>query len=927
MAQPADARVWAPSRHPGGGNPPWQLTADGDYLTIVSGAELEKVALVELETVEFRWGVRSSAVRLKHPSAILLRGLSRKQARELQAYILSAREQAIERARVAKLVAVCEAELPRLVAWSEGFAAAAAAHLREQGWLTRELVADWESSRPGGRIAELLSIREVRERIYAQQSEDVRAVLDRWGSSTAAQVQLWNEQFYERETRAHQSFFDNVEKSPLTDEQIRAVVCLDNRVQLIAAAGSGKTSVMVAKAGYAVYRNFVRPEHVLMLAFNATAAAELQQRVADRLAPLGQASEKIVARTFHSFGLSVIGRATGRKPSLAPWVEHSGGDIEKLASIVEGLRKSDPAFRTEWDLFRMVFGRDLPEFGQEEAEPEAWDAANRRDGFRTLAGEVVRSQGERLIADWLFYNGVNYVYEGRYEIDTADSEHRQYQPDFYYPDASLYHEHFALDSEGKPPVEFVNYLEGVQWKRRVHEVNGTALVETTMSELWRGVAFDRMAEALSARGVELAPDPNRVVAGQPPVDNARLVATFRSFMVHAKSNRISDQNLASLIVAPGRERFRFRHSRFVNLYTRIRDKWQEELDKADCIDFEDMLNFAADHVESGAYASPFRLVMVDEMQDASAGRARLVRALVAASDRRLFAVGDDWQSINRFAGADMSVMTGFEKWFGAGEVMRLERTFRCPQSLCDVSSTFVTKNPQQLNKTVVSSSPEHPPTMTGLVAAADSQVASVISDHLDAINSGIASGEVSPARSGRVTVFILGRYRHQAELMPRDKLTQWVHLDVRFSTIHASKGLEADYVVIPGMVRDRSAFPSRVADDPVLQLAMPVAEPFRYAEERRLLYVALTRARRAVTLVTVENRESTFFVELFSDGNLAPTRVGGTSVLLIRCPSCETGVMVQRNGKYGRFHSCSNFPACKQKMTEVDVASRVRERG
>lgn len=226
---------------------------------------------------------------------------------------------------------------------------------------------------------------------------------------------------------ASRSFFDNVEKSPLTREQAEAVICCDNRVLLVASAGSGKTSTMVAKAGYALKNRHFEPEHMLLLAFNNDAAAELRERIKARLEPLGLPAERVVAKTFHAFGLDVIGAATGKRPSLAPWVE-SGRSQEVLLEMVDDIKSVDVLFRVKWDLFRLVFGQDLPTFGKENANPEAWDKAAGRDGFWTLNNEVVRSRGELLIANWLFYNGVRYVYEGPYKVDTADAQHRQYRP-------------------------------------------------------------------------------------------------------------------------------------------------------------------------------------------------------------------------------------------------------------------------------------------------------------------------------------------------------------------------------------------------------------------------------------------------------------------------------------------------------------------
>lgn len=115
---------------------------------------------------------------------------------------------------------------------------------------------------------------------------------------------------------------------------------------------------MVAKAGYALQKGFFSPESILLLSFNNAAAAELRERIKARLEPLGLAGERVSAKTFHAFGLDVIGQATGRRPSIAPWLE-SGQDIDALMRMVDDLKDEQSWFRTSWDMFRVVFGQVL----------------------------------------------------------------------------------------------------------------------------------------------------------------------------------------------------------------------------------------------------------------------------------------------------------------------------------------------------------------------------------------------------------------------------------------------------------------------------------------------------------------------------------------------------------------------------------------
>lgn len=901
----------------------WRLKVDGNHLVVDLDGRVLRVPVDAIGRVKIQAGVVWSSVYFAAPEPIRLRGIRRREARDLQAVVEAEQDRYLAELRMAQLVQAFDQASANVRDWARGFFDAAHTHLASKGWLTREFGEQWQAAKPNVNLSELVSAPELAAHREAQPG-DILEALKLWSTDLETYITRWNARFLESESEAYRFFFDRVERSPLSDEQVRAVICFDNRVQVIAAAGSGKTSTMIAKAGYAAHRGIVPANRILLLAFNSVAAKELQQRIVERLEPLGLPASQIVARTFHAFGLSVIGEATGRKPSIAPWIEHTGGDIEKLARIIDELRDSDAGFRREWDLFRMVFARDTLAEDDSEPEPDGWDAAAKLAGFRTLGGQVVRSHGERMIADWLFYNGVEYEYERPYEVDTADAAHVQYRPDFFYPTISVYHEHFALDATGNAPDEFEGYLDGIEWKRRTHAEHGTALIETTTADVWSGVAFDQLEDELSARGISLDPNPERPVLGQPPIESERLIATFRSFMVHAKSNRLTEEQLLASAQASDGWRLRHRHEMFLRLYSVIRQRWEDELARHDSIDFEDMLNLAADHIESGRWESPYELVMVDEMQDASVARARLARALVNHSGRYLFTVGDDWQSINRFAGADLSVMTAFQSWFGPTTVLHLERTFRCPQPICDVSSRFVQKNPSQLRKHVVSRTPEHPPSVSAIAAKTDDHVYGVIRAHLGQLNDQIESGTVPPGRGGQATVFILGRYRHQVSLIPHETMRQWKHLDVRFSTVHASKGLEADYVVIPGLTRDGAAFPSRATDDPALRLAMPAREPFRHAEERRLFYVALTRARRAVTLLTVAGRESPFIVELVNEQHVRLRTASGGEAAVIPCPKCDDGVMVPRTGKFGRFYGCSSFPKCNATMREDEAADIVR---
>jgi len=718
-----------------------------------------------------------------------------------------------------------------------------------------------------------------------------------------------NAQHLARQKIVRKDFFATVEKNPLTDEQIHACVCMDDAVMVVAAAGSGKTSTMVAKTGYALHEGLAKPEHILLLAFNRATADEVGQRIAEQLKGVPQV-EKVRSNTFHAFGIDVIAKATGKKPSLAPWVDPSnpGADVREVGDIIRMLSEQDKTFKRDWDLFRTVYARDVGKWGQPD-EPEAY--ANGVRGFRTARGEVVKSKEERTIADWLFYNGVNYEYERPYEHETADHQHRQYFPDFYYPGAKLYHEHFALNEKGQAPKHFQDYLSGVRWKRELHASMGTALFETTSHGLLTGDAIPALEQALIERGVQPAFDPSKEVTGLPPVHEQDLARSFRVFQQHVKNNGLTHQDLLAALKAQSKDGFGARLRMYLSIYERIAAEWEKRLQRGNFIDFEDMLILAAGHVESGAYKSPYTLILADEFQDSSRARIRLLKALSSQSDppAHLCVVGDDWQGINRFAGSDITVMTEFEKTFDHATRLSLSTTFRCPQDLCDVSSQFVQANPAQIKKKVKTTNPLTKTPMLAYGFADQDSIPGYVEQQLAHMHQLGVDGKVTPTKGAHVTVMLLGRYRDDKPAA----LETWQSrfgdkLKIEFRTAHGSKGLEAEYVFVLNVVEGTRGFPSQIQDDPALQLAMPAPDPFPFAEERRLFYVAMTRARKQVRLYTTLGQPSRFLVELAKKEHIKIELIDGEA--LEPCPECGRGVLQLRSGPYGDFHGCSRFPAC-----------------
>ena len=714
-----------------------------------------------------------------------------------------------------------------------------------------------------------------------------------------------NERFLSDEIKRFSQYFDTVEKNPLTNEQREAVVTFADNVMTVAAAGSGKTSVLIAKAGYAISADLFKPEQIVLLAFNRKAAEELAERVAERLGPRIEGAERIRVATFHSLGLDIIAEATGKRPMVAPWIEQ-GLEIAELVDIVKTL-SNDKKFASKWNLFQTVLARPLPPFGTEE-EPEWWDRENDNRGFRTLRGETVKSQEERMICNWLAWEGVDYEYERPYEHGTATATHRQYLPDFYYPSANVYHEHFALDHNGVPPRHFTGYAEGVTWKRELHSEHETNLVETTSFGIRSYGGFEKFKADLTAAAVkfseiELTGDELALCS-----DDASLLRVFRTFMSHVKSNQLTMSDLRTRAASrrtdnPERDRV------FLDIFESLWREWDRRLADAGALDFEGMLGEAVNHLASGRCTMPYRLVMADEFQDTSRVRGAMLKHLTSDEKARLYVVGDDWQAVNRFAGADISLMRNFEQHIGPCTTTELTWTFRCPADICDIAGTFVAQNPYQIKKLVRSTNERPAPNVVCFqFEDIDAQYAALRS-HLRQLARKVRKSD----ENSRVAAYVLGRYNND---QPIDFSSMAAEIsdavDLRWSTIHSSKGLEADYVFLVNVVEGTYGMPSEIADDSTLWIAMPDGEDFPHAEERRLFYVALTRAKRMVSIYTDAHCRSEFIAELERQENGMQVRMeGGTGEKRRSCQKCELGVLVLRVGKYGEFLSCSRFPRCE----------------
>jgi len=700
----------------------------------------------------------------------------------------------------------------------------------------------------------------------------------------------------------------NVEGKKLDRQQMHAIIKEAHNHLIIAGAGTGKTTTVVGKIKYLLKSGKYKPDDILVLSFTNASASEMSERIAR------ETGCKISASTFHKLGLSIISKSDGRKPKISK-INLGSFIREKL----QGLMK-DPGYvraLSSYLLYNRVPSKSEFEFTNEKEYREYL----RLNPPVTIQNESVKSYGEMDIANYLFQNGVKYIYEAEYKVDTRTSEYGQYHPDFYLPDYDIYIEHFGTNKSGEVPSWFSGrngksatevYRESMEWKRKLHKENKTVLIECYSYEKFDGTLLPNLEKHLKERSVALSPkspeelwsivskESNNILDG--------LIELFEMVINLIKSNNYTIESIRSVA---SKSPDSVQYLNFVNLIEPLFNAYEQTLRASGEIDFNDMINVATDYVKLGKVTNPFSYVIVDEYQDISKARFSLLAALRASRYFELFCVGDDWQSIYRFAGSDINYILNFEKYWGPTTISRIETTYRFTKSLIEISGNFIMQNPSQIRKNISGMSSDMRFSM-GEISGYNEKYA---------VEFMAAKVKDLPKNA---TVYFIGRYSFDVDMLKESGLFECQYnnvsgfVDVKhrdrpdikmiFLTAHISKGLQADYVFIINNKSSRMGFPSKIQDDPILDLLLDKNEDYPFAEERRLYYVALTRAKVKAYFLTIKDKESIFAQELETRYEKQLKREQ------FECPICG-GRLFRKSGSYGEFFGCENYSRTGCKYT------------
>lgn len=537
-------------------------------------------------------------------------------------------------------------------------------------------------------------------------------------------------------------------------------------------------------------------------------------------------------------------------------------------------------------------------------------------------------------------------------------EIKDYLPDFYLDDYNIYIEHFGLNRNcenhligGKSSEEYVKEME---WKRKVHKKYGTTLIETFSYYQSENRLLTRLAEKLQAQGVEFNEIDYREVY-RILLENKTIkewedfIVLLKTFIELFKGNNYDETKFKEFYDYVGGLKDSFSKDRtiaFLKIVEEIYNDYEAYLLKIKKIDFNDMINKASDCIVKNGLDLPYKYIIVDEYQDTSFTRYNLLRNICDSIGAKIMVVGDDWQSIYSFSGCDVNIFTKFDNFFDVCETRYIEKTYRNSQQLIDASSNFVMKNPDQTRKELKSSkSLKYPIKLVNF----DNDFDEILKFEL------IIKNIINQSTFKNKKILILGRNNKDIfnllknfnveneygkrkfeilgdeDKLRRNKFVKIVYkespdVNIEYRTVHQSKGLECDNVILINLKNWKAGFPNKMVDDPVLNFVKRNGDSFSYAEERRLFYVALTRTKNNVYLLAPYFKSSVFVQELKTDANvellnmehnrletLKNIEKNGERYVIptkLKCPVCKTGVVLLESfwnkSKLNRVLKCSH---------------------
>lgn len=691
--------------------------------------------------------------------------------------------------------------------------------------------------------------------------------------SVKSHLEGYNPEFVARQRKACNPLFSDIgpENLDLTAEQERAVIRNGIYNQVIAAAGTGKTLTLTTRVAYLISEQDVDPDDILVVTYTNEATDEMQERLRNQFG-----ITDVSVQTIQSFGYGLIQETQdGFVESIDPNEQRNFIDQQ----IRDARDDESSEFLNHYYEFLVHFDDvyyDEADFDTRKAYVEA----RLEQTYVTLKGTEVKSRAEKLIADFLFTHQVEYQYEARASWADSAADKAGYTPDFYLPNYDLYIEHWGIDESGSIAPWFSQsseeYREKIRWGRQQFTDTEHTLVGTYEFEHEVNRLKQALRHRLTHHGVELDRlEFEELVDTAFEYDQREgwIKRRFVSFIENAKRFELKPADITAELSDENPRQYHF-----AQCGVHLLQQYVLYLTRNGLIDFQDMVHDAVDTIQHhpDAYNDRYEHLLVDEFQDIGKGKLELIQQLTGENAARLFAVGDDWQSIYSFQGAVIDYFTDFTTYFGDPVRTELTANFRSPSTPIEAGNHLIENNTNQLDKTVRPTlDRDHTPRVHVLrgyqfydyVRRVRSYTVTLVREYITA---GADPADIMVLCRYDDAVPYLSEIKDglQSQHIPyTGKSDQYRGPDdsadggVSVYSLYQAKGREAKHVILVHAADGPYGFPSDRREGELLDPVKPL-DVGGLEEERRAFYVAITRTEHTLDFLTRAEKRSQFLDEI-----------------------------------------------------------------
>ncbi|WP_295590706.1 UvrD-helicase domain-containing protein [uncultured Methanobrevibacter sp.] len=820
----------------------------------------------------------------------------------------------------------------------------------------------------------------------SEKLELIRSLNIKWDIDSI--VDEHNEKYIDEQIKLERFYFDNIAGRSLDEDQIRAVLTDDDNTQIVAGAGTGKTLTLQAKVKYLIEKQGISPSDILCISFSNSARDDLAKKLEKTLGNNQVDVRTFHSIGFKILGENGEGREVPDRELINLIDDYFKENIVENPKLLKDFIEffcyymniiyiNDSNFKFQTIRSKL---NELDQFDEYLKEYLQVEHVKQKK-------EYMENIQELTVANYLFIHNINFEYfvNFRYddknydkfiskynsflfdsecefipndikfelinEIDNDFGYHdSEYYTNFYLPDYNIY---INLSSSIKPNWEIESSEETkekirkqLDYRNKFNKSHKTKLVSILyyddVDELLESIEYNLAENGVKINEIDYEKLFNLLIIEDNLPEYKSFIKTVERFINLFKGN-------AEYLDYDGNDISKFKFKQYIDenhkkyngsiekrnkfyleIIAEIYEIYSNEI-KGKYIDFNDMINDAVIALRKGAHIREYKYIIVDEYQDTSYTRYSLLKEMQNRTGAKVVVVGDDWQSIYGFTGCDVSLFSDFDKYFENPKMVKIQITHRNSQDLIDVVGEFIQKNKKQIPKKLKSDDKltKKPIKLVGCMSKSE-KVLSLI-NILDEIS----------LKNSSAKILILGRNnrdiyeiscREIFKLYEENDYTKIVYeenpdLDIEFRTVHKSKGLEADYVVVVNLSDSIIGFPNKIANDPILDFVnRETSEGIDYPEERRLFYVALTRTVKDVFLLHNETKPSQFIDEIKNNNKVQSLKFIFSNEELLRisllldkpfdvletdniCPKCNKGNvnLIVNNENGTSYFKCSNF--------------------